>query len=320
MTRTLTSYRHTFRTMGTDVEVLLIGNEGAEQKSYATFALAETLAEAWERTFSRFRPESELSRLNAQAGRPAGVSERLYAAIEIALDASRQTRGFFDPTVLPALLALGYDRTFAEVRDDGRWNSPSGAPGVAEIGMDPVQRQVSLPRGTQIDLGGIAKGLYVDVLAGIRGWDGGVVSAGGDLRVWGTPPTGKCWIVGVEDPNNPDRDIAQLHLASGAVATSGTNRRSWQHAGVPVHHLIDPRTGLPAQSGVRSVSVVSATGVQAEIAAKALAIGGPDALFDRSIFRRAVVVFEDGGQATVRGSMGGQADVEGLGVRTALSV
>jgi thiamine biosynthesis lipoprotein len=306
--------------MGTSVEILLVGRAGEDHKSQSTFALAEALADDWERTFSRFRPESELSRLNARTGRPVAVSERLFAAIEIALDANRQTHGIFDPTVLPALLALGYDRTFADLRDDGHRPDPLIAPGVAGIRADPTTRQVWLPPGTQLDLGGIVKGLYVDVLAGVGGWTGGAVSAGGDLRIWGISPAGSDWTIGVEDPEDPERDVALLHLNSGAVATSGTNRRNWQRGGLPIHHLIDPPTGLPARSGVRAVSVVSATGVQAEVAATALAVGGPDASFDRSIFRQAVVILDDGTQMTVPGSMEGRVNVEAHTLRAALAV
>ncbi|HLI51482.1 MAG TPA: FAD:protein FMN transferase [Thermomicrobiaceae bacterium] len=317
MTGSMESYRHTFHTMGTSVEMLLVGSAEAEPESVAAFALARVLANEWERTFSRFRSDSEISRLNARAEELVAVSERLYAAIEIALEGSRLTGGIFDATVLPALLALGYDRTFKDIHDDGGQLAPARAPGIAGICLDPEHRRVSLPSGTQLDLSGVVKGLYVDLLAGMGGWQGGAISAGGDLRVWGTPPEGDRWIIGVEDPDNLNRDSALLRLDSGAVATSGTNRRNWRRAGRPVHHLVDPRTGLSARSGVRSVSVVSATGVQAEIAATAIAVGGLDARFERSLFRRAVVILDDGEQISIRGSLGGQADVDNVAVHAA---
>jgi len=298
--------------MGSTVEVLLVSYEAAQLEAIATFALVEALAAEWERTFSRFTSGSEISRLNAQAGLPKAVSERLYSAIEIALDGSRLSDGLFDPTILPALVALGYDRTFDEIDDDGRQVVPSRVPGVAGISLDPEYRIVTLPPGTEIDLGGVVKGLYVDMLAGSGNWAGGVVSAGGDLRVWGVPPEGDQWVIGVEDPANPSRDVAHLRLDHGAVATSGTNRRAWRRAGVPLHHLIDPRTGFPAASGIRTVSVVSATAVQAEVAATALIIGGPDTPVARSLFELAYVILDDGQSVVLHGTMERQVEVVNL--------
>ncbi|HEX7102635.1 MAG TPA: FAD:protein FMN transferase [Nitrolancea sp.] len=313
MNETLPSYRHAFPSMGSTVEILLVSHNAAEQEALTTFGLAERLAAEWERTFSRFTPESEISRLNARAGRPVPVSELLYAAIEIALDGSRLTGGLFDPTILRALAGLGYDRTFDEIADDGRqWLSPTPAPGIAGIRLGPEQRVVTLPSNTHIDLGGVVKGLYVDMLAGSGSWVGGAISAGGDLRVWGIPPTGDRWIIGVEDADDPSRDAAQLHLDRGAVATSGTNRRAWRRGGVLLHHLIDPRTGLPAERGIRTASVFGATAVQAEIAATALVVGGLEDPVVRSLIRQAVVILDDGEIVTVRDAMGGQVDVINL--------
>lgn len=313
MNATLHAYRHTFRSMGTTIEILLVGAQAAHPEAIATFALAESLANEWERTFSRFRPESELSRLNAQAGRTVVVSPRLYTAIELAIDAARRTGGLFDPTVLPALIALGYDRTFDDLHDhEGAPVAPVPAPGMAGIIQDPGRRTVQLSDGVQLDLGGIVKGLYADVLARIGPWSGGAVSAGGDLRVWGVPPEGEQWIIGVEHPDDPRRDVMQLRLAAGAVATSGTNRRAWRRAGAPVHHLIDPRTGQPAASGIRTASVVSTTAVHAEIAATALVVGGPATPSARSLVQQAILIREDGQLVTIEGNQEGHVDVVDL--------
>jgi thiamine biosynthesis lipoprotein len=306
----LPSYRHTFRSMGSTVEILLVSHEEAEADAIGTFAVAETLAAEWERTFSRFRADSEISRLNAQAGWPVAVSERLFYAIDIALDGTRLTGGLFDPTILPALIASGYDRTFDAIATEGA--APAGhapVPGVSGIRLDPAQLTVTLPSETRIDLGGVVKGLYADLLAGTGGWAGGAISAGGDLRVWGEPPHGDEWLVGVEDTDDPSHDAAHLRLDRGAVATSGINRRAWRRDGALCHHLIDPRSGRAAESGVRTATAISTTAVQAEIAATALAIGGWEQPAARALFRQAVVILTDGQIINLRGAMGRHVDV-----------
>ncbi len=274
MTARESIHRHAFRTMGTAVEMVLVGGELTD--ALGAFALAETLANQWERTFSRFRPDSELSRLNAAAGQAIETSEELFSCVSDAVTASRQTAGLFDPTILPALLAIGYDRTFAKIAggpDDPP--APVPAPGLTGIQLDPATRTITLQPDVRIDLGGIAKGMYADVLAArLTGWPGGAVSAGGDLRVWGASPAGGDWLVGVEDPNRPDRDVAVLVLSDGGVATSGISRRSWRRGRQTVHHLIDPRTGAPARTGIQTVTVTSPTAIQAEVATTALFVGG----------------------------------------------
>jgi thiamine biosynthesis lipoprotein len=271
--------------MGSTVELTLVGGGDAA----AAFAQAVELEREWEATFSRFRPDSELSRLNARSGETVAVSARLYTGVTAALDAVHATGGLFDPTILPALLALGYDRTFDDVRERGTGDREQVRESTAACGLlfhrpdAPVPcslfpvPSVTLPPGVTLDLGGIAKGLYADELAArLAGWPGGCVSSGGDLRVWGLPPAGERWMVGIEDPQQLEHDLALLELQDGAVATSGTNRRSWRHAGRAVHHLIDPRSGRPADHGLRSVSVVAATAARAEVWSTALFAGGLD--------------------------------------------
>jgi thiamine biosynthesis lipoprotein len=213
---------------------------------------------------------------------PSRASRQFFDGVSAAIAAARETDGLFDPTVLPVLLRLGYDRSYAEILSDSRAlpesrDSASGpAGGVwSEVVLDRTQRLITLPPDVQLDLGGIAKGLYADRLAHeLAGWPGGIVSAGGDMRLWGTPPDDDSWIVGIEDPTNPVDDIAWFEVEHGGVATSGTNRRHWQRAGREVHHLIDPRTSLPVEGVLRSVTVVAETAADAEVAATAIFVAG----------------------------------------------
>ncbi|MEZ4522140.1 MAG: FAD:protein FMN transferase [Thermomicrobiales bacterium] len=277
-------HEHRFRSMGTDVEILLMGE--SELRARQAFSRAELLAGEWMDTFSRFDSESELSRLNSSAGRPVFVSERLFDAVELSVRASLRTGGVFNPLILPALVAHGYDRSF----DDPDIGSSlpmtiDVPPGVETLALDRDLRTVLIPPGGAIDLGGIAKGLYADQVASLfAGWPGGVVSAGGDLRAWGEGPDDGRWLVGVEDPGFGRDDIAVVALTDGGVATSGTNRRRWQRGSTLVHHLIDPRTGRPAGVVDRTVTVLAPTAALAEVGATACFID-PECTADRRLSR-----------------------------------
>lgn len=261
-----------FRAMGTDVETLLPAGRDAAA------GLVVSVFSAWERRCSRFDAASELSRLNAAAGAPVIVSRGLFDTIATALDAARATDGVFDPTVLRRLESLGYDRTFdaiAPVAPDATEPAPwAGA--WDRIVLDRPTWTVQMPAGVGIDLGGIAKGMAVDAsLAALAqaGIDHAAVNAGGDLAVLGTPPGADAWWVGVETYDGGEL----VAVERGALATSSVASRRWVRGGRTLHHLVDPRTGLPAESGLTSVSVTAGACAQAEVAAKtALLLGLTD--------------------------------------------
>ena len=255
--------------MGTEIAVLApLERIGPAEKA------VRTLFGEWESVLSRFRPESELSRLNERAGKPTAVSSLLYDVVAAALAAARATRGAFDPTLLPDLVRLGYDRTFADLPADaspgrrvpflgGRWHG---------IRLDSQRRRILLPPGAALDVGGIAKGMAVDAALDRleRELEIGtaLVDAGGDLAVRGLPPGQRAWQVAIEDTT---RSVALRH---GALATSGSSRRRWLQDGIERHHLIDPRTGKPAASGLSSITVAAATCRQAEVGATAVFVLG----------------------------------------------
>jgi FAD:protein FMN transferase len=255
--------RHAFRAMGTEVE-LLVEADGAD----AALGAAEAEFHRLEALLSRFRPESELSRLN-EAG-ALDASSDLVRLVELALAARGRTGGLFDPTVHDAVVAAGYDRSFDVLPPDGpavpAWATCRG--GVFVRG-----RRIELGPGVRLDLGGIGKGYAVDRALGLLAVAGPcLVSAGGDLAVSGTP-AGAVWPVGVALPDGR----VTVGLESGAVATSGRDRRRWRRGGEERHHLVDPRTGRPAEGELLRVTALAPTAVEAEVLAKALFLGADPA-------------------------------------------
>jgi thiamine biosynthesis lipoprotein len=279
--------------MNTDVLAIAVAGGAAPDERAAAAALAEVeaLFGTVEACASRFRPQSELSALNEAAGRPFRASALLFALVGAALDAAAATGGAFDPTLLDALERAGYDRSFERVApsDPAPDQSPARAPAVDPVAIpetwrrirrDARGRTIALPVGCRIDLGGIGKGWTVDragALLRARGLRAFAVDAGGDLYAAGPAAGGTAWTVGVSDPARPDRDVAVLALDGQAVATSTTARRRWHAGGEVRHHLIDPRTGRPAASGIASVSVVAESVARAETLAKAALVLGPEA-------------------------------------------
>jgi thiamine biosynthesis lipoprotein len=267
----------TFPAMGTEVQLLTVGAEnpgGLEE--------ARRLITSLEGRWTRFRPDSELSSLNAAAGRPVSLPHDTFALVEAAVEAWRLTGGRFDPTALSALVAAGYDRSFElvarEAPADPAVTAPA-VPGCAGIVLQPDTGLVLLPAGVALDLGGIAKGHSADravatLLA--SGAAGALANLGGDVRVAGVAPDGEAWTVEIDDPHRPGAALGVLKLAEGAVATSSRIRRRWTRGGRTFHHLIDPATGLPADRGVDAAVVVAGAAVWAEVLAKAALIAGPD--------------------------------------------
>jgi FAD:protein FMN transferase len=264
--------------MGSNAHVLVEGSGGGPALVRRARGRLEQLEDRW----SRFRPGSELCRLNAAAGRPVGVSGDTAQVVGRSVDAWRATGGLFDPTVLAAVEAIGYDRTFEEVPADGRVRADARtghpAPGCADVAVSDYT--VRLPAGVRIDLGGIGKGYAADQVAcELRGWgaDGACVNLGGDVRVSGPGPDGCAWTIGITDPWDAGADLTAVRLQEGAVATSSRLRRRWRRGAEELHHLIDPRTGAPSRTTLVAVTVVAAQAHWAEVFAKSVLIAGEDA-------------------------------------------
>jgi thiamine biosynthesis lipoprotein len=245
--------------------------------------LAAELA-AMDAACSRFRPDSELRRACAAGGRPVQVSPLFAEALSVAIAAARLTDGDVDPTCGQALVSLGYDRDFAAARKQA--GCPGGptvpAGGWQAIILDADRLSLTVPAGLLLDLGATAKALAADraaaAIAAATG-SGVLVNLGGDISVAGSPPEGG-WLVGVADNASFDTTTATVEqrqvvlVRDGGLATSSVLGRAWERAGQRLHHIIDPRTSLPAPSCWRTVTVAAASCVDANIASTAAIIRG----------------------------------------------
>jgi thiamine biosynthesis lipoprotein len=254
-----------FRAMGCELALWLAADEAG---AAAPLAAARAFVATAEARLSRFAPDSELSRLNARPGEPVRVSELLWQAIETALAGARHTAGLYDPTLLDALEAAGYDRSFAGGLDAPTPTRPLPVrrAGWADVRLDRAARSVTLPPGLRLDLGGVAKAWVAERVADRLAPHGPcLVDAGGDIALRGAPPGQGGWPIGVADPRRPDADLAVLVLRDRAVATSGIDYRRWQRGGSTQHHIIDPRTRRPAATDLLSATVVAADAAEANL-------------------------------------------------------
>lgn len=260
-------FHENFRAMDTDIDVFI----ESETQPFGAFAEARLTFEQQEERFSRFRPSSLVSRLN----RGETVDDGWLAEIvEMAIDAFETTAGLFNPMVLPALQSAGYDRTFREV---------AGGEVRRSNVVDP--REVLVIEGTRVtlasglaDLGGIVKGWTADLVAESLGERYGnvFVNAGGDIRCLGDDGGGAGWAMDVSGLSIEER--VWTGRISGAIATSTTLKRRWKTGdGSEAHHLIDPRTGAPSAGEYVQVTARAEECWVAEVWAKAVLIGGPEA-------------------------------------------
>jgi thiamine biosynthesis lipoprotein len=261
-----------FQAMG--CEVVLGGGSPTDHRAIEDLFLER------ERVFSRFRPDSELNQVNNSAGRLVSVSRLFAHTLRVALHVAGETHGIVDPTLGSALEAAGYTRDFKLLAPDP---NPARAPDRGAWRSVLLQgRLVEFPGSIQLDLNGVVKSLAVDDALALLSGDG-FVSAGGDLAVRGE------LIVAL-----PDGEAVLLRR--GALATSGNTKRRWLRSGRVQHHLIDPRTGRPAESPWTQVTACGASCLAADVAAKAgflLGTRGPDWLDERSIPARFLMQREE---------------------------
>jgi thiamine biosynthesis lipoprotein len=267
-----------FSAMNTEVEAIICVPGSERNEGEKALVRVQGIFQEVETALSRFSPESELSCLNQAKGARFTASHLLFTVVSAAKEAACFTGGIYDPTILPYLLAAGYDRSFEKLSDD-----PDGSVyqlnrrfNWRDIILDADASTVTLPAGCGLDLGGIAKGWTVDRMSeGLKNTFGFAVNAGGDIFAGGKRADGSLWSVGVVDPLHPDLNLTILELTDRAVCTSSTARRNWRHNGIYGHHLIDPRNGKPSDSPVISATITAESAVTAEIIAKTALILGP---------------------------------------------
>jgi FAD:protein FMN transferase len=307
--------------LGTSVVLRTTSPDGL---AAARAAVACELA-AIDETCSRFRADSELSRLNARAGRRVEVGRFLLAALEVALRAAELTDGDVDPTVGRALELAGYDRDWRLL------DAPAGEPehratvvarlvaGWRTIELDRVGSTVRFPAGIRLDLGASAKAWAADrgADAAARAGDcGALVGIGGDFAASGVAPAGG-WRIHVTDDHRSDPSAPgqTVSIRSGGLATSSTAVRRWSHDGITMHHIIDPATGAPVRETWRTVSVAAASCADANIASTAAlvrAVAAPAWLAGLGLPAR---LLDRQGRVSVIGGWPGEASAPATGHR-----
>ena len=235
---------------------------------------------------SRFRADSELAALDRAQGRPVRLSPLLANAVEVALRAAELTDGDVDPTVGEAIVAAGYDRDFSLVPPDGPPLNlvVKAVPGWRQVRLDPATRTLAMPAGIRLDLGATAKAWAADRAAARIAAElgaGVLVGLGGDIAVAGQAPPGG-WRIRVQDVTGRPEDVPEgpatvVAITSGGLATSSTTARRWRRGGNVLHHILDPRTGLPPAPVWRTISVTAATCADANAASTAAIIRGSEA-------------------------------------------
>ena len=230
-------------------------------------------------TCNRFRSDSELSRLNEHQGETVAVSDTLELDLAAALRSAQMTDGLCDPTVLPALLSLGYDRDYDELVRRGA-PAPGRAvpsPGVGAIELDRAGHKVTLAPGCRVDLGASAKALVADRVADeMSAYGGVVVEIGGDVAARGVSDDGP-WVVAISDSLVVDGREPRIAVTNAGVATSSLTSRTWRAGDTLVNHVIDPRTGTFARGPYATATVSAGTCVDANAFATAALLWGEDA-------------------------------------------
>jgi thiamine biosynthesis lipoprotein len=268
-----------FRAMNTDIVLAAHGNSKDVRLG---FEKAHEYIVAAEHRFTRFSEDSELSALNRSAGEWFKASADMTFVVSLASQYVEQTGGLFNPAILPDLERVGYDRSMDLIRAEEALLPPTRfGPGPQVLPLDgllikPEENLIYLPHGMRLDLGGIAKGWIAEQAAMVLAdySQACLVDAGGDMFMVGLPEAAGAWQIELEDPRNADRSLTSLNVQPGAVTTSSVVKRKWMQGDTSRHHLIDPRTGEPAESDWLSVTAIAPHADMAEVFAKAFLIAG----------------------------------------------
>ncbi len=291
-----------FRALGTTATVVVQEPWNADEAQY----ILRVETQAIDLACSRFRPDSELAHLHANAGRTVEVSSLLFEALDVAYSVAERTHGAVDPTVGNAMEALGYDRDFEQIESRPLPMADLGpVPGFRHLHLDPQRRAVRIPKGVHLDLGSSAKALLADRAAAHvadKVGSGALVSIGGDVAVAGEPPPGG-WAIGIAvdssaGPDNVDQVVAIHH---GGLASSSTEVRTWQMGSTHVHHIVDPATGCSSAPHWRLVSAAGASCVDANALSTAAVVWGDQAVERLRPFDQAVRLLRHDGEVFTLG-------------------
>jgi FAD:protein FMN transferase len=291
------------RAIGTTATVVVRQQSRADEAG----RILATEIEAIDMACSRFRPDSELAHLHANAGHTITISSLLFDALDIAYSVAERTRGAVDPTVGRAIEALGYDRDFDRIESRPLEPTHIGpVPGFRHLHLDYQHRTARIPKGVRLDLGSSAKAFLADRaaahVADLLG-SGALVSIGGDVAVAGEAPEGG-WAIGIAVDSSAGADDVDQVVAihSGGLASSSTEVRGWRMGNQRVHHIVDPQTGHSAAPYWRLVSAAGNSCVDANALSTASVVWGEQAVERLGQFEQAVrLLRHDGRVFTVGG-------------------
>ncbi len=268
-------YRTEFEAMGCLVIAML---DSSSPKAEVILSEIANWFDGWEQILSRFKKDSELNKLNRQAGWPHKVSQVTWNVFQAAVTAEKTSGGLVKATILKALISSGYDKSFEKINiepTNQNLNTLNISPSLEEVTLDEQNMTICLPLDVQLDFGGVAKGWAAEQAAiRLSEYGPALVSAGGDMAVTAAMKNGDPWPVTIDDPFNRGKVIANLGLTTCGMATSGTDYRRWKAGGQWNHHIIDPRTGQSAQTDIISATVIAPNILEAEMAAKTVLISG----------------------------------------------
>ncbi|AWR22338.1 FAD:protein FMN transferase [Aurantimicrobium photophilum] len=280
--------------MGGHGTITLVG--GNEQLLEQCWALADTCEQLW----SRFRDDSDISRINWAEGKPVRVAPMTHQLIAAMISGNTVTQGTYDPTLLPDVLQAGYVTSAVDSSRSTRLPESARAPGNLK-GIQFSDEFVSVPRGTTLDPGGIAKGFAADLIAQFaldQGAYGVMVELGGDIVVQGDAPDGVAWRLGVQDPFAHEGHASIVRLQRGAIATSSQVKKRFGEGENSTHHLINPVTHSSAHTQAQTVTVIAASGARAEVLTKRGFMDSPEEFLSwlPSVGGAGLIIFADGSQ------------------------
>lgn len=269
-------YQIQFEAMGTEVLIQLdcrSGNEGILENIPSWF-------DSWENSLSRFRKNSELSRLNRSGGESFLLSNVMWEVLQLSLTNEKDSNGLITPGVFNTLNALGYNQPFDTINaySEGEFNNEFDIQNVSDqILLSSDVKCILMPPGLHLDFGGVGKGWACNqVLTRLSSLGPTLVDTGGDIAISGTPEGNRYWIIGIENPSDPEDEFTQVAITDCGIATSGRNKRKWTRNGVEYHHLVDPRTNTSSDTDVLSATVIAKDVIQAEYSAKMINILGSE--------------------------------------------